>query len=45
LVRIFTAVSCGDSVVNTNAGEVCDDGVNNGTGPSFCAIDCSAFIP
>ena len=25
--------------------DVCDDGVNKGTGPGFCAIDCSAFVP
>jgi hypothetical protein len=34
-------VFCGDGTVNTTAGEVCDDGVNDGS-PGSCAPDCSA---
>ncbi|MDP4007690.1 MAG: hypothetical protein Q8P68_00695 [Candidatus Peregrinibacteria bacterium] len=30
---------CGDGIIDT--GEACDDGVNNGTGPSECRADCT----
>ena len=34
-----TFASCGDANVNTSAGEVCDDGVNDGS-PGSCSPDC-----
>ncbi|HVJ19329.1 MAG TPA: fibrinogen-like YCDxxxxGGGW domain-containing protein [Polyangiaceae bacterium] len=37
-----SSVSCGDEHVNTAAGEVCDDGVNDGS-PGGCSSDCAAY--
>lgn len=34
-----TLATCGDGIVNTSAGEHCDDGENNGT-PNHCDVDC-----
>lgn len=31
---------CGDAVVQAEHGEICDDGLNLGTGPSACAPGC-----
>ena len=31
---------CGDGVVQAEHGEICDDGLNLGTGPSACAPGC-----
>ena len=36
--------ACGDGIVQTGAGEVCDDGVNDG-GYGGCAVDCLALGP
>jgi fibro-slime domain-containing protein len=35
---------CGDKQVQSQFGEVCDDGVNSGL-PGSCTPDCSAFVP
>ena len=39
-----TAVSCGDGVTNSTAGETCDDGVNNGN-PGSCNATCDGIEP
>jgi len=38
-----TRVACGDRTVNRAAGEVCDDGLNDGKIGS-CAADCSDYV-
>lgn len=38
-----TFVECGDDIVNRDAGELCDDGVNDGELGS-CALDCSGLV-
>lgn len=38
-----TASICGDGVINEWAGELCDDGENNGK-PGYCNQDCTAVI-
>jgi cysteine-rich repeat protein len=38
-----TPPACGDGIVNAAAGEVCDDGVNDGLLGS-CMQDCTAFV-
>ena len=37
-----TVAVCGDSTINVTAGEICDDGVNDGTGPGLCEPGCAA---
>lgn len=34
-----TLAACGDGILNTQAGEFCDDGKNNGK-PNHCDVDC-----
>jgi cysteine-rich repeat protein len=38
------AAVCGDNIVQAGAGEVCDDGVNDGS-YGGCAVDCAALGP
>ena len=40
-----TFASCGDGILNTSAGEACDDGAaNSDTAPNACRTDCSLPI-
>jgi cysteine-rich repeat protein len=39
-----TIASCGDGIANATAGEVCDDGENNGE-YGYCLADCSGIGP
>lgn len=36
-----TVPECGDGVLNTAAGEICEDDVGNGTCNANCAVDCN----
>jgi fibro-slime domain-containing protein len=42
--RCAPAPYCGDRAVDSQFGEVCDDGINSGLAGS-CTSDCKAFVP